>query len=77
MADHRVYRAIVSAVRSGQLVEPFSNGDFRRVCPGFGEGTYRAFLHKHRLGNPGGNSELFKLVCPGKFRLLRPLRYGV
>lgn len=40
MADHQVYSAIVSAVRSGRLVEPFSCAGFRRTCPGFGEGTY-------------------------------------
>ncbi len=75
MAGHRVYSAIVSAVRSGRLVEPFRQADFRRACPGFGEGTYQAFLHKHRLDNPGGKSELFELVSPGRFKLLRPIRY--
>lgn len=77
MAEHRIYASIVAAVRAGKLREPFSNDDFRRACPGFGEGTYNAFLHKHRLGNPGGNSELFELVDPGRFRLLRPIRYGL
>jgi hypothetical protein len=74
MARHRVYRAIVNAVQSGGLAEPFGPDDFRRACPGFGAGTYKAFLHKHRRGNPGGNSELFERVAPGKFRLLRPVR---
>lgn len=77
MAEHRIYASIVAAVRAGKLREPFSNDDFRRACPGFGEGTYNAFLHKHRLGSPGGNSELFELVDPGRFRLLRPIRYGL
>jgi hypothetical protein len=77
MASHRVYSAIVAAVRSGQLVEPFNQADFRRACPGFGEGTYQAFLHKHRLGNPGGSTELFECVSPGLFQLLRPIRYGL
>ena len=75
MAGHRVYRAIVSAVRSGGLSEPFGTDDFRRPCPGFGDGTYRAFLHKHTLGNPSGTSELFDRVSPGRFWLLRPIRY--
>lgn len=75
MADHRIYASIVAAVRAGKLREPFTNDDFRRACPGFGEGTYNAFLHKHRLGNPGGNSELFELVDSGRFKLLRPIRY--
>ena len=77
MAGHRVYSAIVRAVRSGELAEPFGKADFRRACPDFGNGTYEAFLYKHRLGNPGGNSELFKLVSPGQFRLLKPIRYGL
>jgi hypothetical protein len=44
--------------------------DFRRTCPGFGEGTYNAFLFY-------GASELFKRVSPGKFRLMRPFRHGL
>jgi hypothetical protein len=60
MLGHEVYRAIVRTVHAGSLTEPFSADDFRRACPAFGKGTYQAFLWKHRKGNPGGNSELFK-----------------
>jgi hypothetical protein len=74
---HEVYSAIVGAVRDRRLSEPFTSSDFEAACPGFGPGTYNAFLHKHRRGNPGGNSELFELVAPGKFRCLRPYRYGL
>jgi hypothetical protein len=77
MANHKAYTAIVGAVKKGKLKEPFTNDDFRHACPGLGNGTYNAFLHKHRKGNPGGNSELYELTSPGKFRLLRPLRYGL
>jgi hypothetical protein len=77
MTQHKVYAGIVQAVNYGRLIEPFTQDDFRRACPGFGEGTYKAFLYKHRKGNPGGVSELFELVSPGRFRLLRPLRYGL
>ena len=35
----RVGTAIDAALISGMLVEPFSKEDFRRVCPGFGNGT--------------------------------------
>jgi hypothetical protein len=45
--------------------------------PGFGDGTYKAFLHKHRKGNPGGASELFRQVDTNRLELLRPLRYGL
>jgi hypothetical protein len=74
---HRVYEAIVRAVRSGQLPEPFSRSDFAAQCPGFGAGTYNAFLDKHAKRNPGGNSELFERVAPGRFTCLRPFRYGL
>lgn len=77
MAGHKVYSAIVRAVKSGQLKEPFGQDDFRHACPGLGQGTYQAFLHKHRKGNPGGASELFEMVDSGRFRLLRPFRYDL
>lgn len=74
---HKVYSAIVTAIKNGTLQEPFTKSDFRKACPGFGDGTYNAFLDKHSKGNPGGNSELFERVAPGKFRCLRPFRYGL
>jgi hypothetical protein len=77
MAQHKVYSAIVRAVKSKQLKEPFGSKEFRAACPDFGDGTYNAFLHKHRKCNPGGNSELFVRVAPGKFRLIRPFKYGL
>ncbi|MDA2931094.1 hypothetical protein MYX84_14305 [Acidobacteria bacterium AH-259-O06] len=77
MARHKVYTSIVEAVTTGRLDEPFTTQGFRDACRGFGKGTYNAFLHKHTRGNPGGNSELFEKVGTGKFRLLRPLKYGL
>ncbi len=77
MSNHKVYSAIVRAVKSGQLQEPFGHDNFRRACPGFAEGTYSVFLNKHRKGNPGGVSELFEKMSKGKYRLLRPFRYGL
>lgn len=77
MTDHKVYTAIVEAIRAGRLDEPFTNSDFKRACPGLGMGTYQAFLYKHSLGNPGGNSELFERVAPGRFRAIRPFKYGM
>jgi len=76
MAGHRVYGSIVKAVKMGRLKEPFGSSDFKKECPGFADGTYNVFLGKHALGNPGGNSELFKRVPPGKFRVIRPFKYG-
>ena len=77
MSHHKVYGLIVSAIKQGKLTEPFDRKDFRRACLGLGEGTYRAFLDKHRLGNPGENSELFIKVSPGKFKMIRPYKYGL
>ncbi len=74
---HRVYPTIVAAVRQGRLREPFSSADFQAACPGFGKGTYNAFLHKHSEGNQGDASVLFKRVAPGQFRCSRPFRYGL
>jgi hypothetical protein len=74
---HKVYEAIVKAVSSTKLKEPFSKADFRKACPGFGQGTYNAFLDKHSVGNPGGSSELFQRTSPGMFRCIRPFKYGL
>lgn len=67
----KVYKLITRAIKCEILKEPFASCDFRKACPGLGKGTYTAFLWKHRLGNPGGNTELFKRVSTGKFRLIR------
>lgn len=72
---HNVYRSIVEAVREKRMKEPFTADEFRRVCPGFGAGTYQAFLWKHSKDNPGGQSELFEKVARGSFQILRPIKY--
>jgi hypothetical protein len=76
MSHHKVYFSIVEAVKDGKLIEPFGVNNFRSACPGFGPGTYNAFLYKHRLGN-GKQTELFIKVGEGKFELIRPLKYGL
>lgn len=65
---------IYAAVRAGRLKEPFGPDDLRRACPGWGEGTYKAFLWKHRVGNPGKNTELFEQIGPSRFRTLARLQ---
>jgi hypothetical protein len=77
MARHKVYSSIVKAIKSGKLSEPFGTKEFRLACPGLGEGTYNAFLYKHRKDNPGKNSVLFEMVDKGKFRVIRPIKYGL
>jgi len=74
---HKVYASILRSVRNGNLIEPFSAHDFESACPGFGKGTYRAFLHKHSHNNPGGNTILFRRVRPGRFKCLKPFKYGL
>ncbi len=74
--QHRVYRALVSAVVKGALKEPFSAEDFASACPGFGKETYRSFLQKHMVGNPGRQTELFVRTPTGAYELVRPFKYG-
>jgi len=73
---HKVYKAIVTAVKNGKLKEPFTSKDFKNACSGFGNGTYKAFLHKHSVGNPDSETELFKRVKPGRFKCVKPYKYG-
>jgi len=75
-AEHKVYKCIIEAVENGYLKEPFSKDDFKIACQGFKEGTYNSFLYKFRVGNHTGSSELFKLLSPGRFKLVRPYKYG-
>ena len=75
MVKHRVYFSIINAIEKGKLREPFGKEDFRNACPNLGEGTYNAFLDKHRVGNFGGNTELFVKVATGLFKMVRPYLY--
>lgn len=74
---HRVYGEIIKAVKAGILKEPFTVRDFKISCPDLGDGTYSAFLYKHRTGNPSANTELFERVSRGRFRCVRPFKYGL
>ena len=76
MSKHMVYSTIITAVKNGRLKEPFSRNDLKSACKSLVEETCNTFPSKHRKGNPGGNSELFEMVSKGKFKLIRPLRYG-
>lgn len=66
--NSRIVEAINLAIKQGRLTEPFTNEEFRVACPGFGRGTYRAFLWKHSRGNPGLQSEFFERVASNRFR---------
>ncbi len=75
--SHCVYRSIVKAVDSGSLKEPFKAADMKAACPGFADRTYWRFLSKHSKGNPGDDTELFERVARGRYRLLKPIKYGI
>ena len=77
MAGHLVYTCIVRAVKSGKLKEPFTKDNFRNACSNFKESTHKNFLRKHKVGNSGNETELFREVSPGKFELVRPIKYGL
>jgi len=74
MSGHEVYLSIVRAIEEKRLEEPFGKNEFMAACPGFGAGTYNAFLYKHLKGN-GKTSELFLRTGRGSFKLIRPFRY--
>ena len=71
-----VVAAVDRAIGRGCLNEPFSNEEFEKTCPGFGAGTYNAFLWKHRKGNPSRQKEYFELVGKNLFRRIRAPREG-
>ena len=77
MAEHKAYASIVKAVKEKRLKEPFSANDFRDTCPGFADLTYKTFLHNHSKNNKGDHSELFVRTAPGKFKIIRPIKYNL
>lgn len=66
MAERETVRAIRRAVRDSSLAQPFRAADVNRALRIWFAGT---FLPKHRVGNPGGNTEHFIRVAPGLYRL--------
>ena len=61
---------VYTAVRSGNLAQPFSAETVKRACPGYTEGTYRNFFNRHRIGNPGGMAELFVRRAWNRFEII-------
>lgn len=64
--ERETIRHIRDAVRETRLTEPFHPADVNRALGITFAGT---FLPKHRVGNPGGNTELFVQVARGLYRL--------
>jgi len=68
VGGRRTIRDIRDAVATGQLPEPFGASEVNRCLQITYAGT---FLPKHRVGNPGGYTELFIRVSerPSRYRL--------
>ena len=73
--EGRLIQEIRKAVQDGRLVEPFNSADVLKVLKKAGvrcaDSTPGTFLPKHRVCNPGGNTELFVRVAKGRYRLKR------
>jgi len=71
MSDEKSFLdTIREAVSDGRLPSAFSAEDVEHACPGWGHGTYNAYLWKHAEGNPGRYPEYFRKVGPNSFELL-------
>ena len=68
MREGETIRRIRQAVARGDLREPFAPADINEVL---GIDFAGVFLLKHRVGNPGENTELFRQVSnrPALYRL--------
>ncbi|PKB63513.1 MAG: hypothetical protein BZY80_07035 [SAR202 cluster bacterium Io17-Chloro-G2] len=66
----KLAKEIYAAGKEGELPPIFGPGDVEKACRGWSKRTYSVFLPKHRIGNPGGESELFERVAPGRYKLL-------
>lgn len=65
----RLIQEIRTAVEAGRLKEPFSPKDVIEAGVWCAASTPGTFLPKHRVGDPGGNTELFIQVAPGRYKL--------
>ena len=73
---HYVYGEIIKVIKKGKLKEPFTISELKKACPHLNKNTCDSFPSKHSVGNPGNNSELFERTTDGKYRLVRPIKYG-
>ncbi len=69
MGERKTISLIRGAVKSGKLKEPFGAKDTHNVCPSIPLSTCHVFLPKHRVGNPGDNTELFLQIDRGVYKL--------
>jgi hypothetical protein len=64
--ERETMRLIREAVKNGTLSEPFRSAEVNRALNIHYAGV---FLPKHRVGNPGKNTEHFVLIERGLYRL--------
>jgi hypothetical protein len=64
--ERETTRRIREAVNDGSLRQPFRAADVNRAL---GIDYAGVFLPKHRVGNPGKNTEHFVLIERGLYRL--------
>ena len=67
---NRIIDDIREARSLGKLPMYFRVADVKKACPCRAENTYETFLPKHRVGNPGGDTELFKQHADGSYSLI-------
>ena len=69
----RFVENIQRARRQGRLPYRFRAEDLKAACPGWADRTYKVFLSKHRVGNPGGYTPYFKRRSRGLYSLIDDL----
>ena len=76
--QHGTYARIISAVKSKRLAEPFFPKDVPKACRAKNNAeTFRKFPSAHRKKNPYNHRELFVQLKDGRYKLIRPFRYGI
>ena len=68
--EGKFIRDIRRARREGRLPREFRKADLQKACPGWAAETCGVFPSKHRVGNPGRETELFVRVARGLYRLV-------
>ena len=69
MSNSRIYNSIKKCVSNGHLKVPFRVSDVNKCCNGILKKS-PSFLSKHRVENPGGNTEYFVRVGIGLYKLI-------
>ncbi|BAZ97475.1 hypothetical protein SDC9_10373 [bioreactor metagenome] len=64
--ERKTIKRLRAAISSGKLTQEFTAAQVNKVLGVDWAGT---FLPKHRVGNPGNNTELFIRIRAGLYRL--------